>query len=373
MDSDPSEEPAAGAEFSMALAGEAQRAEQEDLFEAVFGGTFPGKVLGWRYDAGPHGKSVTILGRVEGAGAVTGYACNPRKLGWSEEGVTIGQTGDVMTLEGHRGKGYFSKLDRRAMEEARGRGWAFAIGLPNRKSAHIFVNELGWEPVGVLEPWTFVLKAGAVARRERLREGRLAQLGAPLAMYRGMVERAMMRKALGDMVLEEVDRFGDWVESLGRVVATRYRFMVRRDAEYLNWRYFDSPNARFGAFRILTRGGKPVAYGVVQWPGEGSRVGYLVDAVAQDRAVQGAVVGTALDRLEQAGCEVVRAHAIRGSDWQVDLKRAGFRGPRRRRDPRDQKWVIVNTLGQEGHWAEVARDPKGWFFTDGDRDDELVR
>jgi len=62
------------------------------------------------------------------------------------------------------------------------------------------------------------------------------------------------------------------------------------------------------------------------------------------------------------------AHAIEGSDWEKRLRSAGFAGSK----AADHKIVIVHSL-DEGHpLSALAGDPASWFFTDGDRDDELV-
>ena len=76
----------------------------------------------------------------------------------------------------------------------------------------------------------------------------------------------------------------------------------------------------------------------------------------------------ALGHLAKLGASVARAHAIEGSDWEKRLRSAGFA----RSSAADYKIVIVHSL-DEGHpLSAVAGDPANWFFTDGDRDDELV-
>ena len=65
------------------------------------------------------------------------------------------------------------------MAAAREAGWPVVFGLPNRASAHIFVRDLGWEEVGQLRPWTFVLVSDAGARAERMKVSRLAAATVP--------------------------------------------------------------------------------------------------------------------------------------------------------------------------------------------------
>jgi len=122
---------------------------------------------------------VSLLSRPAGTHGVSegvcGYACSPR-LAWAHGDesthAAIGETGDVMTHPDWRKRGLFSVLDRAAMEETKRLGWPVVFGLPNRRSAHIFLA-LGWESIGTVRTWTFLFRADAASRAARSREGRL--------------------------------------------------------------------------------------------------------------------------------------------------------------------------------------------------------
>lgn len=355
-------------ELEVQLCEGGDRGAQASLFQANFGGEDALAVLDWRYDRCPHGQPVTLIGKVQGK-AVTGYACNPRRIGWQDGGVTIGQTGDVMTLAEARGKGFFSELDRKAMEATAQAGWPVVFGLPNRQSAPLFLDKLGWSGVGKLKPWTLVCEVDAVARAERMRAGRLASLWTGSAYRQGRRKLAALKEQGHGFHAVPITRFDDWVETPVKQVAEGYPWMVRRDADYLNWRFFDSPNARFTAWRLNGPDGQAAGYVVVQAPLEGRGVGYLVDLVAPDPRAHGAGIVCAVGGLHQLGASVVRAHAIADSDWQDQLIGAGFQPPK----AQDEKWVIVYVHQSEHPLAQIAMDARRWFFTDADRDDELVR
>ncbi len=363
--------------FEVRRAGRAERGVQAALFEACFPAAPAGdpagdsagaaEVLAWRYDRCPHGQPVTLLGWSEGR-AVSGYACNPRQIGWGEQATTIGQTGDVMSHPGARGQGFFTRLDRAAMQATEQAGWPVVFGLPNRQSAHLFLERLGWQGVGRLRPWTFVLCPGPEARRERLRAGRLAAWLTPWAYWQGKRARRAWRQG-GLWRVESVPRFGDWVEPLARAVGERFPWMVRRDADWLNWRFFDSPNRRFEALRVLDPEGDPAAYAVLQRPEPGRRLGFLVDLVGREEAARRAALEGVLARFGEQGVQAVRTHAIRGSAWEEWLREHRFQAPK----PQDEKWVIAYVHQPDHPLAQAALDPTSWFFTDADRDDELVR
>jgi GNAT superfamily N-acetyltransferase len=135
--------------FTVVACDAVQRDEQARLFNACFKKRVDGAALRWRYDEGPHGEAISFVTRNDSAEPVSGYACSPRRMVHRGDEATlapVGETGDVMTHPGWRGRGLFSALDRAAMAESKRRGWPMVFGLPNRRSAHIFL-ELGWERV----------------------------------------------------------------------------------------------------------------------------------------------------------------------------------------------------------------------------------
>ena len=109
-------------------------------------------------------------------------------------------------------------------------------------------------------------------------------------------------------------------------------------------------------------------YCVVQLPRSGAAVGYVVDLVALDDVAFAAAMEAALGHLSKAGASVARAHAIEGSWWERRLREAGFRAGKRA----DHKSVIAYVHDAAHPLGAAALNPSSWFFTDGDRDDELV-
>ncbi len=351
-------------------AGPADRAEQVALYAVCFDKADGARVLPWRYRASPHGPSISFLARDAQDVTLSGYACSPRIVvpnGREDQAALVGETGDVMTHPDHRGRGVFSSLDRAAMEATREAGWACVFGLPNRQSAGIFTGKLGWSEVGQIRPFTFVLRADRVGRAERFRAGRVASWLTPLAVRRGRAVRRNLSAQADRRRVEPLERFGIDVTNLWKRVAPRWPWMVRRDADWLNWRFLDAPSGRFRALGIH-QGGTLTAYAVVQVPEAGSGVGCLVDVLALDDADLAAAVEAALGYLEAQGASVVKSHAIVGSWWESRLLAFAFQPPK----AEDQKIVIAFVHDADHPLGKAVLEPHTWYFTDGDRDDELV-
>jgi GNAT superfamily N-acetyltransferase len=363
--------PPASEEFAIALCGPQDREEQARLFNACFKKQLAAPALTWRYDRNPHGKAVSLVARPQGGEGVCGYACSPRlALVRGDEATLapIGQTGDVMTHPDWRKRGIFSDLDRRCMQETARLGWPLVFGLPNRRSAHIFLG-LGWEQVGTIRPWTFVLRVTPRAREHRRADGRLKAWTLGLARGAGRRARQGLREASGGQFgVRRIARFDEAVTAISRRVEPHFELMVRRDADYLNWRFVENTAGLHTPLGVFAANGELAAYVVVQAPREGLGIGYLVDVLAADEAALAQALEAGLAQLEAAGAELVQSTAVDGSWWQARLVEAGFQSPR----AENHLLVILHTNRPEHPLARAARDASRWYLTDGDRDDETM-
>jgi GNAT superfamily N-acetyltransferase len=356
-------------EIVVGACGPEHREEQASLFKQCFKKPIDGSALAWRYDSSPHGPSLSFLARAPSGDAVSGYACSPRRAlvrGDEATLASIGETGDVMTHSDWRKRGFFSRLDRAAMDAAKARGWPMCFGLPNRRSAHIFL-ELGWSAIGTVRSWTFVLHADAHARAARAREGRWKGWLTPLDARTCTRGRAKLDAARAAFRRASLDRFPPEVVELSRAVERKFGLMVRRDAESLNWRFVRTPSRLHRAIGVF-EGAELAGYVVVQLPRKDSGIGYLVDVLGRDDRAVLAAIGEGLTELENEGASVVEATAIDGTWWNARLVDSGFLAPRA-----DNHLTVILHVHDEKHpLVAAARDVRSWYFTDGDRDDETM-
>lgn len=359
-------------EFDLHVCGPMDRAEQAALFNACFKKSIEPAGLAWRYDANPDGMAISLLARPRASQApgVSGYACSPRvALCRGVRVGTLGQTGDVMTHPDWRKRGIFSGLDRRAMSLARDRGWPLCFGLPNHRSAHIFL-ELGWSRVGEVRSHELVLAADGAARSERAKHGRLRPWTTGFALSRARRQRARLRAGLprGARVEAIESGFPEDVEALCARVSAQHALLLSRDAAHMDWRFLRAPSGLHRAFVVRDEQGVLRGYAVVQVPRAAAAVGYLVDALGDDPTWLAAAIEEGLAELQRRRASIALATAIVGSAWEAILSRHGFVAPRRA--PR--MGVILHVHDPAHPLSAVAADPRGWYFTDGDRDDETM-
>jgi GNAT superfamily N-acetyltransferase len=137
-----------------------------------------------------------------------------------------------------RGQGIFEALERKHEQEAEERGVAVVLGFASKPTAPIFLGRLGWTEIGRLRVW-----ARAFPRLRSRRE--------PIA-------RIPQFRHAGDAAKE-------WPNH------------VVRDAQYLNWRYLESPR-HYEAFAVA---GSYAVLGHKEH--RGTALAYVADLVGNPR------------------------------------------------------------------------------------------
>jgi GNAT superfamily N-acetyltransferase len=226
----------------------AQRDAVRRLMVEVWGEGAPAEDFDWWYDGNPAGPRLLSLvlddGRVAGASGMSFYRV---RLGDEERLVAVAL--DAAMHADYRGKGLWSALELHNEEGCARAGAQAVLGFPNPVSRRILVDKLGWRDLAGLRLW-----ARPIAPR---------------------ASDSSWREASG----ETLDRFDEEAEELARRAGVTWRNSFVRSAEYLNWRFADSPRP----YRILAehRGGRLEGWAVVTHKRlQGHAVGVVADLVA---------------------------------------------------------------------------------------------
>jgi len=214
----------------------AQRDEFLALMQETYGAAMSPGEFDWWFDRNPAGPRVLNEAR-DDDGATLGVlamSCFDMSQGLAAYAV------HAVTTPAARGRGVFSTLELHNEQEAARAGAAWALGFTNPLAGPILVGKLGWEDVTSLRIWVRPM------RLRRTGEGLLRQSG-----------------------VKPFDR---------RDAVSFGAHHIVRDADYLNWRYVDSPRSYA---RIDGEGGWAVVTHAV-WHGYASAV--VCDAVGEGKA-----------------------------------------------------------------------------------------
>ncbi|MGZ8717358.1 MAG: hypothetical protein ACXWYO_09635 [Gaiellaceae bacterium] len=210
----------------------ARRDEFLSLMQETYGASMSPAEFDWWFDRNPAGPRILNEARDEDGTAlgVLAMSCSRMSQGLAAYAV------HAVTTPAARGRGVFSTLELHNEQEAARAGATWALGFTNPLAGPILVGKLGWEDLTSLRIWV---------RPKRVRR-------------RG---HGHLRVDPGVAPFEE------------RHAASFAAHHIVRDAEYLTWRYADSPRPYV---RFETDGGWAVVTHAL-WHGYSSAV--ICDAV----------------------------------------------------------------------------------------------
>lgn len=254
---------------------------------------------------------------------------------------------NVATDPRFQGQGVFSALERENEEVAREAGSPLGVTFPNARSYPIFVRRLGWTDLPRLRLWARPLRLGGVVRYLLGRRG-----------PRGGLAPAQP-SGWSPYDVRPLARFEDDFDDVGRAAGRVYGNHFVRDAEYLNWRYLDSPRDYrcFGAYADGRLAGVAVVGHTFK---HGVSAGFLADLVVDPRhvSVLRPLLARALDEV-RGGADALVLLPPRDRSQRLALVRAGFL-------PTNKRLRFIGKPLAPG--ATLDGDGAAWHFTLGDFD-----
>jgi GNAT superfamily N-acetyltransferase len=177
-----------------------RRADVAALMERVWGERPEEEELEWFYERNPVRPASVLLWEEDGRLVAT-VAISFQRMAIGGEEVEVGMPLRVATDPAFQGRGIFGRLQAANEERVRELGVRLLLTVPNEASAPVFLR-LGWSPLPSIRVWARIKVIPAPSRAAR-------------------VERFERHVTTGQSA-----RAGD---------------RVLRDAEWLNWRFADSP------------------------------------------------------------------------------------------------------------------------------------
>jgi hypothetical protein len=276
--------------------------------------------------------------------------------------VHAARTMDIMVrpdIEG-RGLGTFMNL-------ALFRQFPITLVTGSNRSSHELLSRMFHHTLDLVFWKTLITSRELV--NERLSAGPLSGVitaGADLVL--GILRRRHRTAPPTGLQIRPLARFDGDVDALSQSFEQPGRIIVRRNADYLNWRFIENPRCRyrvFGAFADGTLEGYMVTRFNVARPNprrEGEIVDWLARGAAAPDSPLPALVMAAVDDLASAGAGFVTCAAY-GAEIEAAADANGFWFREGQRIP-----FFVRASSATLH-KRLASAP-GWFLTRGDLDVE---
>lgn len=189
-----------------------------DLFEVVFKKKMSADFWRWRFKDNVLNET-TVRVVEESKKIIAHYASSPVNFLIDNVTMKVALSMTTMTHPEHNGKGYFKCLAVDLFSDLQTNGYAFIYGFPNLNSHFGFVNSLAWKDV------------------ERVPVLQLKE-----TVFEDMISFETSLK------FNSIDSFTEQHFLLFDQYTSNYRIKLKRDAQYLNWRYKEHPENKYLCF-----------------------------------------------------------------------------------------------------------------------------
>jgi GNAT superfamily N-acetyltransferase len=268
----------------------------EHAILALFRESFDGRIMAldywrWRFRDNPVGQVLIELAW-DREKLVGHYAVSPVRMSIQGKDRLCGLSMTTMTHPDYRGKGLFPDLADRLYRRMAELGHLMVWGFPNKNSHEGFIKKLGWQDICQIPMLRLHLKD-------------VADMSAPTANVTASTD------------------FDDRLDRLWSAVAPRHDIAVKRDANYLRWRFLSNPENNY---HLLCYKDEGQLLGYAVWKLYHARELEIVDLLAEDdESVGAALVKAAVGVGLRLGAESIKMWLTRSSPLHANLERMGFR------------------------------------------------
>ena len=188
------------------------------LFEKVFGRPMALDFWKWRFENNPAGKYLIKL-MWDGDKLVGHYAVSPVKMTIKGKEFLSTLSMTTMTDPEYGGKGIFGNLANSLNKELEMELGVKAIwGFPNNNSHYSFIKNLDWKNLGLISHIS--------------------------------VQLTKIKPQLSDKI-KQFEVFTLEHEEIMAKITSNFSVYVKRDIEYLTWRYNEKPNTKYYKFEYI--------------------------------------------------------------------------------------------------------------------------
>jgi GNAT superfamily N-acetyltransferase len=292
------------------------------LCRRVFGPTWDLEDWRWRTFENPAGKALIVIAQEkigeQIVGHVAGIATDLKVGDFFRKGFFLV---DSVVDPSHRGRGINAGLTLTLSFKCCERDGGFGFGLPNKQAylptlkvaaTHILTLPCFFKPLD----WLQILQSW-------LRPGfRAKPIPSPVRSF----EKDRQPTFVNGFRVEEICQFGDKANDLWQTISPQFAIAAVRDADHLNWRYFEHPNSPYRVFSVSRTGewkGYIVTRMLEKW---GLRLGTIVDLFFDtDCPLAGKLLlRQAALELRQQGADALWGLFAAPRIYQRLLRKAGF-------------------------------------------------
>lgn len=193
------------------------------------------------------------------------------KLKIGDEEVPAAWDINLAVDSAHRNKGIATVLIAEAARHLR-----FCLALGGSDVTFRIFDKLGWRYIGNVPTFEFVLSAGVKLRSRTINFFKRISLYL-FWKFISFLSRLKLNEKPGAILIEKIESFGPVFDELWERVGKQHMIAVRRDKEYLNWRFIQKPHSLYDIF-LLKKSGAALGYLILRVIDEkDAKKGLIVD------------------------------------------------------------------------------------------------
>ena len=339
------------------------------LYESVFNLQMPLELWRWRYLDNQVDNVAILLAFSDDDQELAGQysLCSlPMKLNNQE--IVGSFSLDTMVHPAFRGQGMFTELAIDLYNRIAEDGIPLVYGFPNVQSHHGFSKYLGWKdlvksiPIFV-RPLNFSKILELVLHLDFI-----MGLLSPLAQFGYDVLRRPKGNHYKHYSVIPLSKFDERFDILWQEACDIAPILVRRDRNYLKWRYASHPIHEYSILAIED-GDMLIGYSILRIKElAGLQAGYIVDLLVHPDAkyAQDALLEATVRLAQAERCDLISCLMLEHIPYVDALKRRGFTRVPDRIMP--QKMYLGARNNGSGFPDEFIHNSKNWYITWGDHD-----
>ena len=241
----------------------------------------------------------------------------------------IGHGVAVATHMNHRGMGVYNKVNSHRTKLERAAGIVFHYSIDNNPILVKRAKRHDLDFPSSMEMMFRIRDVDAYLKASHISNATLKKYGfySVKILNKLMTSRKTFSGFDDDFEVQEINRFDDDYSRLWDRVRSYYSFIVSRDVDYMNWRYFDPRIGRY-IVKIAKAGEEVLGYIVlrVNKYDKDNPIGYIVDLLVQPNHLDVALklVEDGITYFDLKNVNVIQVNILKKSLFESLLKKMGF-------------------------------------------------
>lgn len=276
----------------------------------------------WKYKENPLNESIITV--AEEGGEIAGHvALVPALAKWYGREVTFGARNDTMVSPRHQGKGLYKKLNQEMISTAQKEGTDYLYGYPAEKAKELFIRYTGAKEIASIPRLIRINRISSLA----VNKLPFLKAAKPLLRVADSFLKPKLKIDSQKYSFKMVSECGREFDSLWENSKGVAPILLKRDAQFLNWRFHRHPDREYKMLAMYENG-VLCGYSVISMEekafGSGIVInGTIVDMLAMEKEeVWEQLLAGTLKELEEA--DVIQTWALTHSPYFQALRKFRF-------------------------------------------------